>query len=99
MENNAKKPYVCPHCKKEYPVPPKACSCEIVQIIEETTYYFLLKDPSKLEESESILEMDAKEISKEEFMNPTKPGFYVEETMIPGIETVGTFKRVIKKID
>jgi len=88
--------YTCPHCGKKYPVPPKACSCETFEIIEETKYYYL-ETESNIDESKSVSEI-GREISKEEFSNPTQKGCYIEETYIPGIETIGTFRREIKKI-
>ena len=96
---NIDKPYVCPYCKKEYPVAPKACSCEEIQIDEETEYYFLDKDPKSLEQSMSVTEIKAQEISKEEYDSPSKTGFYVQESFVQGIETVGSFFREIRKVD
>ncbi|PLX20248.1 MAG: hypothetical protein C0599_09400 [Salinivirgaceae bacterium] len=93
------KPYVCPYCKKEYPLPPKACSCESFEMVEETRYYFLLNDPKQLEEFKSVLEINAKEITKEEFLKQENKGYYVEEKYMQGIETLGTFTRTIIKID
>jgi len=58
-----------------------------------------LENPEKLDESESVIEMNAEEITKGEFMNPNKKGFYIEETYSPGIETIGSFLRTIKKVD
>ena len=99
MNNNTKKPYVCPNCNKAYPLPPKACSCESFETIEKINYYFLLENPENLVEFESVTEMDAEKITEDEFMNPTMKGFYIEETYLPGIETIGSFSRIIKKKD
>jgi hypothetical protein len=68
-------------------------------MVEETTYYFLLNDPKQLEEFKSVIDMNAKEITEEEFLKRENKGYYVEDTYIQGIETLGIFNRTIIKID
>ncbi len=99
MNNYSEEPYICPKCKKKYPQPPKACSCERFEIIEETKYFHLMEDPGNLEQFQSVIDMGSEEITEEEFMDPTEKGFYIEEIYVPGIETLGSYHRTIKKVD
>ena len=99
MNNNTQKPYICSNCGKAYPLPPKACSCERFEIIEDIHYFFAPEKPLNLDEFSSIAKMDVEEITVNEFMRPSKKGFYIEEIYSPGIETLGSFSRSIKKMN
>ncbi len=99
MIKYSNEPYICPNCKKKYPLPPKACSCESYEIIEETKFYYLIEDPGDLDKLQSVIDIDPEEITENEFMDPTEKGFYIEETYSPSIETLGSYHRNIKKVD
>jgi len=99
MTINTQKPYICPNCGKAYPLPPKACSCENFETFEEIHYYFMPEKPLNLDEFSSVAGLDVKEITENEFMRPSRKGFYIEEIYSPGIETLGSFSRSIKKMN